>query len=371
MAQTSKPSNQHKENSFFGYLQIAIVVGVVIIALVLARSPERIERSVATSAGAQNVEPLGVSVLAVPTQQRITLPIEITGNVSIEETILVSTEVRGRVEWVSDRFRHGETIAANEVFIKIDPTEYELQVKEIEAKLQLRRMQLDKAVYDQQSSANEVASRIELLETQLQLAKRKLAQTEISLPYELNVTRADTEVGELVGPFEYVGPDASVLGRGYRTEDILVTGPVEPERIRDLTLLPGRPAKIAVADKQYTATLERTSNVIALETRMMRLFFEFTEDIPSASLPLPGSFAEISLEGASYDNVFVLPLQTLQSHLTAWVVDKGVLAERTPKTLALTKEYWIVEPFNVADGLVAGNYPGAFVGMDVKVNSLN
>ena len=53
-------------------------------------------------------------------------------------------EVKGRVEHVHPRLASGELIAAGEELLRIDPTEYELAVAQLEADIQQANAQLSR-----------------------------------------------------------------------------------------------------------------------------------------------------------------------------------------------------------------------------------
>ncbi len=368
--QESSPQNPSNGKRVLGYLQFALIIGIVIVALVLARAPARIERdSFAVDENKVVHSPI-VSVVEQLQTEQITLQINKTGNVTLNERITVRTEAQGRISWVSEKFRNGGTIAANEVFVKIDPTEYQLRVDEAEALLQIAKLREESVAQDPTRDTSGISARARLLETRLELAKHNLAKTEISLPYEIRVIGSDIEVGELVGPHEYAGADASVLGRGYRLEALQVSAPLETQLLEDLEPAIGRAATITVGNKEYKAEIERVSTVVAPETRLIRVYFRFDESTAKESLPLPGMFAEISIDGLSYQDVFVLPIGAMQSERKVWVVNNGVIDVRSPNTVAITDENWVVEPFDVAEGLVVGSYPGVSRGETVTVNKL-
>ncbi len=368
--QESSSQNPSNRKRVLGYLQFALVIGVVAVALVLARAPAHIERD-GFSVGEDKVgySPI-VSVIEQLQTEQITLQIKKTGNVTLDEYITVRTEAQGRIAWVSKNFRNGGTIAANEVFVKIDPTEYQLRVDEAEALLQIGKLREESAAQDSTGDASGIAARVRLLETRLELAKHSLAKTEISLPYEIRVIGSDIEVGELVGPHEYAGADASVLGRGYRPQALQVSAPLETQLLEDLEPVIGRAATITVGDREYRAKIERVSTVVAPETRLIKVYFEFDENTAEESLPLPGMFAEISIDGPSYRDVLVLPIGAMQPDRKAWVVNNGAIDVHSPNTVAITDENWIVEPFDVTEGLVVGSYPALSRGQSVTVNKL-
>ena len=90
------------------------------------------------------LKPAVTVVKPVPTEQALT--VELTGGVTLAGKTRIASEVGGRVVWISPEFRNGGSVAANEAFIRIDPTEYELgveaaamAVKEAEARVWVAR----------------------------------------------------------------------------------------------------------------------------------------------------------------------------------------------------------------------------------------
>lgn len=357
---SSKAGGPKPKGGSAGYLQIALIVGIIAVALFFARAPERVERVAnvdqSVAAGKQAVRVLQ------PQMIEFALPIRLTGNVNLEERVTIVSEAKGRVAWVSPNFRNGGVIDANEVFVRIDPTEYQLQVKEAEILLELA--QLRQASGEDLSAS---AATIELLQTRLDLARHKLSQTEISLPFRIYVIGSDVEVGEVVGPHEYVGREASVLGVGFRSEALQVSAPVQPEVLAKLDPVIGSAASVRAGNKVYKAMIDRVSAVIAPETRMRRIYLRFSEGLDFDALPSPGMFAEIVVDGPLHDNVYVLPPAAAQANGNVWIVRDGVLNSVSPVTLAHADDGWVVESFEAASGIVIGSIPGAIEGVAVTV----
>ena len=320
--QESNSPNPSPKNRVLGYIQLFLVIGFIVVALVLARAPERVDRAGLAVDNAEAVQPRTVSVMEQPQTEKITLQVEKTGNVSLDERVAVRTEAKGRITWISENFKTGRTIAADEVFVKIDPTEYQLRVDEADALLQIAKSKQESVAQDPEKNMSRIDARVRLLETRLEMAQLDLKKTEISLPYEFRVIRSDIEVGELVGPHEYAGSDAAVLGTGYRLESLLVSTPIETQLLKDLDPAVGRGATITVGGETYRAKIDLVSPIVAADTRLIRVFLRFDESIPKEELPLPGMFAEISLDGPSYDNVYTLPLEAMAPNRQVWVVQK-------------------------------------------------
>ena len=201
----------------------------------------------------------------------------------------------------------------------------------------------------------------------LKLARLRLERTNISLPYDSRVLSTELEVGEFVGTARSVAGRPGNLGTVYRTDGIIVRVPVDPTDLAHLFPVIGRSARVRTQLGAYDAKVVRVSSTVAPSTRLARLFLQFSDDVPRATLPLPGMFAEVRIEGPSHENVYVLPEAVLQEGGSVWVVEKGALKSVVPKALGRTDAGWIVEAFDVGEGLVMDAPPGARKGLSVAV----
>ena len=204
-------------------------------------------------------------------------------------------------------------------------------------------------------------------EAKMKLAQLQLDRTEISLPYDVRVAAADIDVGQFVGPAELVGR-ASSFGSVYRTDALQVRAPIEQDSLAYLAPAIGRSATVRTAAGTYEAHVERTSAGIGPKTRLATLFLKFAEGQPADTLPLPGTFAEVSVAGPVHDNVFVLPESALQDQNSVWVVEGGALKAVMPRALGHADGGLVVEAFDAGDGVVVGSLPGAREGLAVEVS---
>ena len=304
----------------------------------------------------------------------------------------VSSEVGGRVVWVSPSFRNGGSIAANETIIRIDPAEYELELEVAAARVAKAdaRVQIEKAKAEESlaSFAREnpgadipepewvrraphiakAEAALMKAQAEMKLAQLWLGRTEISLPYDVRVTASDIDVGQFVGPADLVGR-ASTLGSVYRTDALQVRAPIEQDSLAYLAPAIGRSATIRTASGTYDAEVERTSAIVGPKSRLAGVFLKFAEDHPAETLPLPGSFVEVSITGPVHDNVFVLPESAMQDRGSVWVVDGGALKAVMPRTLGHADGGVVVEAFDAGDGIVVGSLPGAREGLAVEVSA--
>ena len=374
---------------WLGIVQLAAILLIVVIALYFARAPGRVTLDATPDLTAEKGKPTVSVIQPKPTTQALT--VRLTGSVRVEQQVRVMSEVTGRVAWISPKFSNGGSIPANETFIKIDTAEHELRVEraEMAVKAAEARVWVEKAGGEEDakefSRANpgaevsdsvrrlpsiaEMEAELAQARTVLKLAKLRLEQTNISLPYDSRVLATELEVGEFVGPARSVAGRAARLGTVYRTDAIRVRVPVDPKDLAYLVPVIGRSARVRTQLGAYDATVERVSAAVAPSTRLAGLFLKFADDVTKRTLPLPGMFAEVRIEGPSYENVYVLPESVLQEGSRVWVVDKGVLKSVMPNILGRADAGWIVEAFDAGEGVVVGAPPGARKGLAVAVEA--
>ena len=389
MAQQVSGSEPPRPRSrWLGFLQILLILAVIAAALYYARAPERVVRGAESDLTDERAKPAVSVIRPTPTEQALT--VELTGSVRLRQKATVVSEVVGRVVWVSPKFRSGGSIAADEPFVRVDPSAFELEVeaaelvvREAEAKAWLERARGEQAAESFASGrpgeeVPDLVRRAPLIaiaeaalgraRVTLKQARLQLERTNISLPYDSRVVSSDVEVGELVGSAELVGA-ASRLGVVYRTGALEVDAPIEPRDLGYLAPAIGRSARVHAQGRTYEAQVVRESSVVAPKTRLASLFLSFREEGAPRSLPRPGTFAEIAITGPAYGNVYVLPESARQERGSVWIVEDGVLRSAVPRALGRTDDGWVVEAFDAGEGVVVGTLPGARTGLAVVVKS--
>ena len=350
--ESTNPASSSERPRWLGFAQLALILLAVVVALYFARAPDRVERG--PIAGPAQAKPVVGIVKPAATGHMLTL--KLTGTVTLERKTTVVSEVVGRVVWVSPNFSSGGSIPANEVFVKIDPSKYELEVEA--AKMAVKELE---AVPNADAA---MEARLGKARAELALAERRLARTEISLPYASRVVSFDLEVGELVGPADDVGRQ-SVLGVVYREGALQTRVPVAQGDLAALAPAVGRSARVRAGGATFEAKVARVSSVVAPKTRFAALFLKFAEDASPESLPLPGTFAHVEIMGPGRDGVYVLPESAARERDRVWVVKNGALTSLAPVTVGRTDSGWIVEAFDAGDGVVVGTLPSAREGLKV------
>ena len=362
--QSTNPDNPSGGRRWLGYAQAGLIILAIAVALFLARAPDRMELGPAVASS--DATPM-VQVVS-PTPAVHAHQLDLTGTVSVNRKVTLQSEVVGRVIWVSPEFTNGGRVLANEVFARIDPREFEIEVNSSEmavaraqARLQLAQGSAgpDAALLTAEAEAN-----LGLAEAALSLAQLRLERTEISLPFDARVMASELEIGDLVGPPDTVGK-SSVLGVVYRPAALQVRAPASVEDLASLDPAIGRKAQVRTVGGTYEAELVRVSSVVALESRLARAFLKFAEGIPQDELPVPGTFAEVTIFGPERDDVFMLPEAAAREHDSIWIVEGGVLRALNPETVGRSADGWIVEMFEPADGVVVSALAGAREGLTV------
>ena len=255
------------------------------------------------------------------------------------------------------------SIEANEVFIRIDPEEYELKVEG--AGLAVEELEHE---IREKEARNEDTTRTDLklkkAHVALRLAELQLRRTDISLPFDSRVISSSVEIGELAGSAEKVGR-AAVLGIVYRPVSICVVVPIEQQDLKHLSPIVGRSAEIRTKTGVYQASVTAVSPVVAPKSRLASLFLKFSDDLPAERLPRAHTFAEVSIAGPVHRGVYVLPEAAAQANDRVWVVKDGALTALQPRVLGSVDGGWVVEAFDAGEGVVVGTLPGARAGLPV------
>ncbi len=348
-----------------GFVQAALILAAIIAALYFARAPGHVQIDTSSGLSFDAAKPVVQVVKPETVDQSIKL--KLTGAVTLEEQTGIVAEVTGRVSWISPNFNNGGVIPANEKFVQIDPTEYELEVKAAANAVS------EAAVRLQIEEARGNALRIALAEAQLasaktglELARLQLERTSISLPYESRVISTELEIGEVVGPHRDVGPGGRI-GTVYRVDALQFEAPMEVSSLGYLSPLKGRTAIVRTEVGTHRLEATRVSSMVAPSSRLATVFFRFASNQTVASLPLPGSFGEGEIEGPAYENVYTLPEAAIQEQNRVWVVRDGELTSFTPTALGRVENGLVVEAFDAGEGVVFGILPEAREGLAVTI----
>lgn len=95
LEESPSPRGASSQRSWWGYAQVAFVLGAIAVALYLARAPDRIDRGALPDVSPDSARPTVTVIRPTSTEQSLT--VELTGSVTLEEKASVVSEVVGRV----------------------------------------------------------------------------------------------------------------------------------------------------------------------------------------------------------------------------------------------------------------------------------
>ena len=362
-----------------GIVQIGLVLAVFLVAVYFARAPDMggLQTSIIRS---QEGNP--EVVVTNPARAQHSLTVSLTGEVRAQGKVGLRAQVAGRVLSVSSALRGGGTFRAGQTLLTIDPADFELGLRSKRALLQqqearlrwrvlraeekreeFRRENPGKPVPPLVNNETEIAryrARVDAAGAAVEKAELDLARTRYSLPFDGRIVETTAMRGQLVGPME-------PFGLAFSRESLEVEAPISPDDLEYLGPAEGRPVRVVANGESFAAYVDRVAPVVNRRSRLVRLYVKFADSVKLESIPAPGTFANLTIEGPAFDNSLLLPKATEQPNGTVWVVRRGILETVTPQSLGRTEAGWIVSGFDTGDGVVVGTVPAAEPGVPVTV----
>lgn len=387
-----------EQRTWQGYAQIALVVVALVVALYFARAPGFREPATDSAPETRGAPPVVEVVVPSLTEQALT--IDLTGSVTAKEKTTIMSEVEGRIVWVSPAFTNGGFIAAGDTILRIDPAKFELEVEEAQAVIEGAEARVwneevlgaeNERVFelenpDAEPSAqvrrlpNIALARAELKQAQvaLKLAELRLERTHIALPYDVRVLFTDAAVGEWANPADpplapallsatYI--PSALLGIVYPSGALQVEVSIEPRDLAYLEPAVGRPVRVTGRMGSWTGAIVGVSSLVNPISRLASVYIDFAADESVDSLPSPGAFVEVSIEGPVFDDVYVLPNAVLQEDGGIWIVRDDGLHWFKPETYGRIADGWVVNAFDAGKGVMASPLSGAHEGLEVSVQA--
>ena len=192
-------------------LPIGILLGCIVVAVMIVRSPKQVEESAA--------EIIPVAVRVIETQlSSVQLIIESQGKVQPAQTASVSAAVAGPVAWISPDMEAGGYVSAGAPLLRLDATDFETSLEQSRASLEQAQAEADFATSElsrfQELAAKSLASASQLQSTRRQAdvatsmlanaqasynqAQLDLERTEIRAPFNAIIQSRDVELGQYV-----------------------------------------------------------------------------------------------------------------------------------------------------------------------------
>ena len=316
-------------------MRILLVFGIPILAVIAAVGMMSLKEKPPEKERVE-LDPL-VDVLVL---EAITTQFEVRSQGTVRprtETIL-SAEVSGTITSISPKFIAGGVFGANEVLMRIDPTNYKVALDQAEALVAQRQIEYDgarKLKSQGYRAETEYASAVAALasaKAEEVRARRNLERTYIRLPYAGMVRAKDSDIGQFVNP-------GTRLGVTFATDFAEVRLP-----LTDLDLafieLPGAADMTDSGDAlgpvvelsavrkgqmtKWPARIVRTEGVVDESSRVTyavaRIDDPYRLRSDGTALPI-GTFVTASIEGASVPGLYRAPNAAVRGANQLLVVD--------------------------------------------------
>jgi len=365
-------------------MRILLILGILALALVAAVAMMSL-RQEPPKKEIVELDPL-VEVVEL---ERMTTNFEVQSQGTVRprtETIL-SAEVSGTITSISPKFLAGGVFRANEVLMRIDPTNYEVAVDQANALVVQREIEYEGAKklrsqgYRAESEYASAAAALATAKAEQVRARRNLERTYIRLPYEGIVRSKEADIGQFVNP-------GTRLGITFSTEYAEVRLPLTDHDLAFVDL-PGAaavtetgsaagPAVLLSAvqrgmSQQWPATIVRSEGVVDEKSRVTyavaRIVDPYRLQTEGHALPM-GTFVTASIEGAAVADVFRVQNTAIRGSNKLLLVDaESRIRMRTVDVIRADSQFTYITGLTDGDRVVVSALESPFEGMAVRTSA--
>ena len=325
------------------------------------------------------------------------LRVDARGLVKPARTLTVMPQISGVVEYQHPQLIEGGFIAAGETLIKIDETDYRLQVGQRRAQLEqarqslevekarqsvaLREWKLMGSKADNKPRATRVPQ-VKMAEANVAAARNAVQQAavsrtraEVKAPFNAMIRAESVDVGQVVGPqsqvAQLVGTDAFWIEAMVPLRELpLITIPKAdaPESGSAVTVLVVNTGEQAIERK---GRVVRLLGELDPQSRMAKVIIEVADPLAlTADAPklLLNSFVKVKIDGPTRDDLIAVPRSALREGDQVWQISKD-------KTLAITQvdvvrrlpEEVLVKGLKAGDQIIKSRLASPVPGMALRL----
>jgi RND family efflux transporter MFP subunit len=364
-----------------GIIQLIAIIIFIILSF-MASASLKIEEKLDAESSAGEL-PLNVTVEAI-TPSNHAIQFQATGIVSSRTNINIVPQVSGKVISVNDNFYEGGQFKSGDVLFQIDPIDFELTVRQLEAELSKSQTSLNLAQAESAAAKkewrqmrgkrpipdlvakipqlNDAQAALSAAQAQLQNARLDLERTVVSMPFDGVVLSGDLSVGQFISAGQNYG---SV----YDGENIEVKSSLNEQQLYWLQDSDTQNIKLSHASLHGTISttgfLKRSASVLNPNTRFASVAFGIHD---TSKLFMPGQFVTIDINGPTYTDITVIPLTAYQKNGQIYTVDDNdKLGSFTPDILYSTNDIVMVKNLKNLTQIVTSKLSGAINGTSVKI----
>ena len=340
-----------------------------------------------------NVIPQVVETMAAyPSEVRA--KINSQGTIRPEHEIIITSEVSGKVEWISTKFLDGAGFSIGDTLMKIEKRDYELALISRESSLFQARLALER----EEAEANLAniewkrvgkgdASSLTLREPQLAQAravlaaaeaayeqsKRNLKRTEVIAPFDGRVRKKMVDIGANLVPGSRIADIYNTLNYEVRLpvadKDIPFLGiPLDGTTLSESS----RPSVLLTTSYggdtfQANGYIVRSESQIDPKTRMISVIATIPMNKMNKKLKV-GMFVNAEIDGLSFKNITVVPRSAVKNDMI-WVVEENYLRKKSVEVIRYEDDLaFIADGLNKNDRVLVTRLDSYVDGMPVREN---
>lgn len=320
------------------------------------------------------------TVKVSPQNYRITF--DTTGVVRARNQINIVPQVSGRVINVHESFFEGGSFNKDDILFEIEPRDYQLDVKRLDAEVARALTALELAAAESEAAQAEwkqlngedevpglVARKPQLNEAKANLqaalalledANLNLERTKYALPFSGRVISSNVSIGQYV----MAGQSYGVVFDSGSLEVSASLVDQQLEWLLDAEVLDINISVTFMGKRQhFPGQLKRAASSLDVGTRFATVYFSFKDEVTEL---LPGVFAEITIKGTEMQGVTLIPASALQSQGLVWRVATGQVLEMwTPQIVHVDDDVIAVTGLDIEAEIVTSRISGATNGMQI------
>ena len=314
-------------------------------------------------------------------------------------TILLISEVSGKVVSVSDKFNAGKFFQKNDLLLEIDPRDYELslaqaRLKVAQADLRLQMEEKEATVsrkewklLNQGEPTGLQAREPQLAEARAALdaakateesAQRNLDRCRIRAPFDGMVSKANVRPGQFVSAGIQLGEifatDVSEVRLPLSTSDLSFINLPKPNEPLNIDQAPKviLVNKVGEESQEWIGSIVRSEENVDPINRMVYVVAKVDDPYSLKSnnkAPLRrGTFLKATINGRTAKKIIAIPRTALRGKGRVWIAEDGKLIYRKVKPVYLDENLAIIsEGIDSNEQIIVSLLAGVIDGMGIKI----
>ena len=314
-------------------------------------------------------------------------------------TILLISEVSGKVVSVSDKFNAGKFFQKDDLLLEIDPRDYELslaqaRLKVAQADLRLQMEEKEATVsrkewklLNQGEPTGLQAREPQLAEARAALdaakateesALRNLDRCRIRAPFDGMVSKANVRPGQFVSAGIQLGEifatDVSEVRLPLSTSDLSFINLPKPNELLNIDKAPKviLVNKVGEESQEWIGSIVRSEENVDPINRMVYVVAKVDDPYSLKSnnkAPLRrGTFLKATINGRTAKKIIAIPRTALRGKGRVWIAEDGKLIYRKVKPVYLDENLAIIsEGIDSNEQIIVSLLAGVIDGMGIKI----